>query len=345
MEENIITVDIRVLVVDDNIVNSMVLSTMLERYGIQADIASSGMEAIQRVCNAKYDIILMDYLMPDMDGVETTKQIMFVSNGKNNPKVIGVSATVDAEVTELFISAGADCVLKKPVRTEDFDMKLRQYGFVKEEPGSSSTNSDGSVDSAGFLSSVEGLNYDEGISLMAGSLANYMKVLNVSLRNVSENYNKLDAIRNTGQLDAMSLHFHSLKGIFLNIGASSLASYSKAMEGAAKEFKRMYVRSQMDEYMESVKIFHDQLKDACENYSEKVMSSKSNVDMEEDEFMQKLSELKGNIEEFEYTGITEILEELLVGTKGQRLEKLQNIQDYIQDFQYDEAMEILCTML
>ncbi len=345
MEENIITVDIRVLVVDDNIVNSMVLSTMLERYGIQADIASSGMEAIQRVCNAKYDIILMDYLMPDMDGVETTKQIMFVSNGKSKPKVIGVSATVDAEVTELFISAGADCVLKKPVRTEDFDMKLRQYGFVKEEPGSSSTNSDGSVDSAGFLSSVEGLNYDEGISLMAGSLANYMKVLNVSLRNVSENYNKLDAIRNTGQLDAMSLHFHSLKGIFLNIGASSLASYSKAMEGAAKEFKRMYVRSQMDEYMESVKIFHDQLKDACENYSEKVMSSKSNVYMEEDEFMQKLSELKGNIEEFEYTGITEILEELLAGTKGQRLEKLQNIQDYIQDFQYDEAMEILCTML
>ena len=67
--------------------------------------------------------------------------------------------------------------------------------------------------------------------------------------------------------------------------------------------------------------------------------------MEEDEFMQKLSELKGNIEEFEYTGITEILEELLAGTKGQRLEKLQNIQDYIQDFQYDEAMEILCTML
>ena len=110
MEENIITVDIRVLVVDDNIVNSMVLSTMLERYGIQADIASSGMEAIQRVCNAKYDIILMDYLMPDMDGVETTKQIMFVSNGKSKPKVIGVSATVDAEVTELFISAGA-CLL------------------------------------------------------------------------------------------------------------------------------------------------------------------------------------------------------------------------------------------
>ena len=344
MEENIITVDIRVLVVDDNIVNSMVLSTMLERYGIQADIASSGMEAIQRVCNAKYDIILMDYLMPDMDGVETTKQIMFVSHGKGKPKVIGVSATVDTEVTELFIAAGADCVLKKPVRTEDFDMKLKQYGFVQEEQGNSSAGEDGNVDSAGFLSSVEGLNYDEGISLMAGSLANYMKVLSVSLRNVSDNYNKLDAIRNTGQFDAMSLHFHSLKGIFLNIGASRLADYSKAMEGAAKEFKRMYVRSQMDEYMESVKIFHDQLKDACDNYNEKVMSAKSNVDMEEDEFMQKLGELKGNIEEFEYTGITEILEELLAGTKGQRLEKLRDIQNYIQDFQYDEAMEVLCTM-
>lgn len=76
MEENIIVRNIRVLVVDDNMVNVMVLAAMLERYGIKADTAESGIEAVERVRSVLYDIVLMDYLMPEMDGVETTRQIM-----------------------------------------------------------------------------------------------------------------------------------------------------------------------------------------------------------------------------------------------------------------------------
>ena len=77
-----------------------------------------------------------------------------------------------------------------------------------------------------FLNAVEGLNYQEGLSLMAGSLENYMKVLAVSVRNIIENYNMIDVIRNTEQMETMTLYFHSLKGIFLNIGADELAGQS-----------------------------------------------------------------------------------------------------------------------
>jgi len=178
MEGSIIVRDIKVLVVDDNMVNVMVLSAILERYGIEPDTAGSGTEAVERALNVPYDVILMDYLMPGMDGVETTKQIMEISNGKNQPKVIGISATVDEAVTRLFTDAGADCVIKKPLRIEDFEMKLKQYGFVKGQAGGNYAEE--CIDSAGFLSLVEGLDYDEGIALMAGSLDNYMKVLNVS---------------------------------------------------------------------------------------------------------------------------------------------------------------------
>lgn len=90
MEQKIVA-DIRVLVVDDNVVNAMVLSAMIEHYGIKTDTAESGMEAIEKVCGTQYDIVLMDYIMPDMDGVQTTRQIMFVSEDKKKPKVIGVS--------------------------------------------------------------------------------------------------------------------------------------------------------------------------------------------------------------------------------------------------------------
>ena len=195
MEENIIVRNIRVLVVDDNMVNVMVLAAMLERYGIKADTAESGIEAVERVRSVLYDIVLMDYLMPGMDGVETARQIMDASEGRHTPKIIGVSATVDEAVTKLFTDAGADCVIKKPLRIEDFEMKLKQYGFIKGERATDNSVEEECAGSAGFLSLVEGLDYDKGIALMAGSLDNYMKVLNVSVRNILEHYNKLEEIR------------------------------------------------------------------------------------------------------------------------------------------------------
>ena len=343
MEENIIVRNIRVLVVDDNMVNVMVLAAMLERYGIKADTAESGIEAVERVRSVLYDIVLMDYLMPEMDGVETTRQIMEISNGKNQPKIIGVSATVDEAVTRLFTDAGADCVIKKPLRIEDFEVKLKQYGFIKGEAGEGCPEEE-CIDSAGFLSLVEGLNYDEGIALMAGSLDNYMKVLNVSVRNILEHYNKLEEIRNTEQLEAMSMHFHSLKGIFLNIAANKLAGYSQKMELSAKEYQRMYIISQIGEYMEMVKEFHHQLKIACDCYNQKNLAKKPGAKMEESEFIKNLNKLKESIDNYEYIEITDLLEKMLAGSNEKYIGKLQEMYDAIQNFQYDEALDILNTM-
>lgn len=65
--------ELDVLVVDDNSANTLVLKAMIERYGANADTAESGMEAIEMSCSKSYDIVLMDYLMPDMDGVESIR--------------------------------------------------------------------------------------------------------------------------------------------------------------------------------------------------------------------------------------------------------------------------------
>lgn len=343
MEQKIIA-NIRILVVDDNLVNALVLSAMIEHYGIKTDTAESGMEAIEKVCGTPYDIVLMDYIMPNMDGVEATKQIMFVSQDRKKPKVIGVSATVDEEVTDLFIKAGADCVLLKPVRTEEFEMKLEEYGFMYEGTSDSENLNGEDINSAEFLSQVEGLNYDEGISLMAGNLESYMKILNVSLGNVSENYNRLDVIRNTEHMEIMKLHFHSLKGIFLNIGAIGLADTSRLLEAAARDSDSSYIHANIDEYMDSVNKIHSQLRDACEYYNAKANSNKTVVKMEESEFEQKLDKLKESIENFEYIEITDLLEEMLAGSGAEYTEKLEDINGFIQNFQYDEAMEILETM-
>ncbi len=342
MDNKVNSENIRALVVDDGMANALVLSSMLERYGIKADTAESGMEAIEKACDAKYDLIFMDYLMPDMDGVEATRQIMFVSKEKEKPLIMGVSATVDIQVTDKFQRAGAEGVLKKPVHSQDLEQLLNEkYGIVRTDSDIEEPDDEIDLDSNDFLAAVQGLNYEEGLALMAGSLENYMKVLEVSVRNIMENYDKIDVIRNTEQMEIMALYFHSLKGIFLNIGADDLANDSKMMEFAAKEFENLYVHQQMDEYMDKIKNFHSQLSDVCDIYKKHSSDNAAGGSMEESEFEKNLVKLKECTENFEYIEITEVLEKMLSSSEGERAQKLQEVYDCIQNFQYDDALAII----
>ena len=331
--------NVNVLVVDDNKANTVVLSTMLEHFGMRVEIAESGMEAIEKVCGKGYQLILMDYLMPDMDGVETTRQIDFVSDAESKPVIYGVSATVDDEVVDLFKKAGATGVMGKPVKLHDVEELLDRHNFLSavcvEEPEPEAE------DDVSFLDGIEGLNYEEGISLMAGSVENYMKVLSVSVRNIMENYGVIDAIKDTEQMETLVLHFHSLKGIFLNIGADDLAEQSKMFEFAARELENMYVHENVDEYLLKVKKFHDQLDNARNAYRECTKAAENQEEISDSEFADLINELKAAIEDFDYLEITSLIEKLQSQCTGQNKEYIDQISAFIDDFQYDEAQEII----
>lgn len=333
----------KALVVDDNGANILVLANLLDRCGVDADTAESGMEAIDKTCNSDYDIIFMDYLMPDMDGVEATHQIVFVAKNDKKPIIIGVSATVDDKLIDTFQKAGASGVLKKPVKPMELKALLEKYNLIYEKK-EVKESSDDEKDDTDFLKKVSGLNFEEGMSLMAGNIQNYMKVLDVSVRNILDNYNAIDAIRNTEQMEPMSLYFHSLKGIFLNIGADGLAEKSKMMEYAAKEFENHYVHNNMEQYMNMVYQIYEDLKKACEEYAERTVQTVEKVDMSDSAFKQNLDKLKSCIEDFEYIEITEILDEMLLACSDDKKEQLKRVYDAIQNFEYDDALEIVSEM-
>ena len=315
--------ELDVLVVDDNSANTLVLKAMIERYGANADTAESGMEAIEMSCSKSYDIVLMDYLMPDMDGVESIRQIKFVAGDNDNTLYFGVSATVDNQVMEMFRAAGASDVLRKPVRKENLEEVFSANGI---EIDTIEVEEEEEKDRTMFLNAVEGLNYQEGLSLMAGSL---------------ENYNMIDVIRNTEQMETMTLYFHSLKGIFLNIGADELAGQSKRMEFAAREFENPYVHEMMDGYLDKVKKFHDELEQACIFYKEQDINKSKIEVMPATEFMQNIERLKEYIEDFNYIDIIELLEKMMGSASAETQSILNDVYDNVQNFEYDTALEIL----
>ncbi len=109
-------VDARVLIVDDNEMNLMVESKLLDGTLISVDTVPSGKEALARTLSEHYDLILMDHLMPEMDGIECLQHIRNQAGGLNNRvPIIALTANAGSEMKELYLSSGFEDYLVKPV--------------------------------------------------------------------------------------------------------------------------------------------------------------------------------------------------------------------------------------
>lgn len=120
--------DKRVLIVDDNKVNLTVLASFLKQFGIAATKCSSGQEAIDRFTDNEYDIVFMDHMMPEMDGVEAVKRIRALDG--ENPKnviIVACTANVVSSALEEFEKAGMDDFLSKPIIFEQLQEMLEKY--------------------------------------------------------------------------------------------------------------------------------------------------------------------------------------------------------------------------
>lgn len=121
-------IDKRILVVDDNKVNLKVLSANLQQYGIQTDCASSGKDAISMIEGKEYDMIIMDILMPEMNGFEATAAIRKLAPAYCSEIPI-IAWTVDnMNGNEIdYYEAGMDDLLQKPVQLDCLKKMLSKY--------------------------------------------------------------------------------------------------------------------------------------------------------------------------------------------------------------------------
>lgn len=109
----------KVLVVDDNEVNLLVAKGFLKRYEIGIEMATSGHQAIEMIKNKKYDIVFMDHLMPEMDGIETFREIRKIENSyARQIPVIALTANVAGDIEKMFIDEGFKGFLGKPIQAD-----------------------------------------------------------------------------------------------------------------------------------------------------------------------------------------------------------------------------------
>jgi CheY-like chemotaxis protein len=117
-----ITYDLQVLVAEDSEVNQFIIRELLAKWGIEIAVAANGLEAVEAFKAREFDLILMDIQMPEMDGLEATRQIRALQSGKGlhaDCDIVGLSAHAMSGDRERYIAEGMVDYLTKPIRTED----------------------------------------------------------------------------------------------------------------------------------------------------------------------------------------------------------------------------------
>ncbi|HUR57912.1 MAG TPA: response regulator, partial [Opitutaceae bacterium] len=116
---------LRILLVEDNVVNQKVASLLLKNLGYRCDLAANGREAVDALKRQAYDVVLMDIQMPEMDGFEATQEIYQRFPAAQRPRIIALTAGAMESDREKCLNSGMDDYLSKPLRAEDMELKLR----------------------------------------------------------------------------------------------------------------------------------------------------------------------------------------------------------------------------
>jgi CheY-like chemotaxis protein len=117
---------LRILLAEDNAVNQKLALRLLGQMGYRADAAANGIEAIRAVDRQPYDVILMDVQMPEMDGLEATRQICARWPREERPRIVAMTANAMQGDREMCLEAGMDDYLSKPIRVEELVNALSQ---------------------------------------------------------------------------------------------------------------------------------------------------------------------------------------------------------------------------
>lgn len=232
IENGLFDLQPHVLVVDDNSVNRKVASAILENSGCKVDLAESGKKAIQKVKKTKYDLILMDIQMPDMDGIEAT-QILKREISNLSP-VVAMTAYSMQEDRERFLEQGLDDYVAKPINAQQLIAKVTQHiAKANKEPKQISSkekvNGNSENGNEPFIDDqvIEQLNRYGGEELILDSWQDFIYETEILMKDARKRLKTKD-------WEALHKDCHTIKGSAGTVGVVKMAAIARKIEQLIK---------------------------------------------------------------------------------------------------------------
>jgi CheY-like chemotaxis protein len=260
----------KVLVVDDIHTNLKVTDGLLSPYRITVDTCLSGREAIRLVRQNEYDIVFMDHMMPEMDGIEAAAHIrewekeqylksdnaQKNESGRGNIKIIALTANAVSGVREMFIEKGFDDFLAKPIDISKLDEMLNRWiSKDKRERGAGKIEM---IEDVQFPF-INGVDIQKGIRMTGGTEAGYRSVLSTYRSDAQERLRFLLKSPDEKNLPEFIVNVHAIKSASASIGAVEISLDAERLEAAGRKRDMAFIRENLDKFVERLIILINEL--------------------------------------------------------------------------------------
>lgn len=317
--------DAHVLVVDDNPINLTVASGIIKPLGMQVDTAGGASETIDKVKKLKYDIIFMDHMMPEVDGVETTHIIRRLVPGYGNIPIIALTANAMGGTKEMFRREGMNDFVAKPIEVSEMVSMVRKWlPPEKIIPVEKKTIPQETPENSEVLS-VEGLNTKQALALL-GSEKLYLQILRDYYLSIDKRAAIISEAFEKGDLKVYTIEVHSLKSTSRQIGADDLSELAARLEKAGNDRDAKYISQKNGEL---ISLYHRYKEIIAPLFPD--ISSEPDVVQVNDEVCGLLREASAEIKSDDLNALKGTVEKMsalrLSPAQAQCLEKLKGTAD------------------
>lgn len=352
--------DARILVVDDNEVNLKIVVGLAKNTKLQIDTALSAAEGLKLIRQHSYQLLLIDHMMPEMDGIEMLQHVKTMDGGiyKDIPAV-AITANALSGAKQTYLDAGFCGYLSKPIDPERFEQIIKdnlpqeyvtECGDGNGDTATEGQETDGTSDPKQEEEwSILGIDIAKALSYIGGSRELYISLLQTYLDGSEERIRKLEECKNKEDIFNYDITIHGLKGISASIGADSMAIAAAGLEEACKDPQTAMTYIQMN---------HDQVVSRYRELLEQIKKWLANIETDgkiEKEAVTNITEMLTIISDlktavFEYkekaactclerlykTEIPELADEM--GAKYYGI--LDKLYQYVSDYDMDKAYEL-----
>lgn len=295
-----------VLFVDDSKSNLVVAKSLIKPYGFNCDFAESGKEALEYCKNNSYDLIFMDHLMPEMDGIETMNEIKKCHESKD---ISFVALTANASSREEYLSMGFNDYLAKPIVPDELDKVIVSFfgemfskkDFIKNENKFNNSEQNNEI-----LKQV----YRDGV-----------KKITLLKKLIQENdfYN-------------YQIEVHALKSVLAAVGETTLSLLAKEQENIAKEKNELVLQKEGNNF---VNIFSKYIENLSVNYSETNNFEQSLPALRKNELIAFLEKIKKSLQDYDLEKLTDLCRDLLIHKESEAISKIvENCVDAAESYDY-----------
>ncbi len=264
--------DAKILVVDDNAVNRKVLRSLLKETQIQVTDADGGAACLELAFQNHYDLIFLDHMMPEMDGIETLHHLKERKESpcKNTPIVV-LTANAVSGAKEKYLAEGFDDFLSKPIAPEKLEVMIKRMlpeELVQEAKSSPDAaflqprQQDNPSDFLETLPDIDGLDWQYAWmhlpdpELLAFTVKEFYGQIDFAADNLAKAYQR---IREPEQRNQYRILVHAMKSLAATIGIMPLSGVAKLLESAARDGKIEVIQSMTDAFLEEWRSYGQKL--------------------------------------------------------------------------------------